>query len=70
MAKTQSHKPQTQQLELRVFGQIEGGRSSKQAATCAGTRTPTTSSCEKKTASAEDQAIYKAIADRYFESDR
>lgn len=66
MTKADKH---PQQLQLRVFGQIDGGRS-KPGRTLSTDQRSQAEHAKAPVASAEDQAIYQAIADRYFNSDR
>ncbi len=68
MAKTQKSSPQ--QLQLRVFADVNGGssRPSNSRASSNERSTGVTRSLYDE-ASAEDRAIYQAIADNYFRSE-
>jgi len=58
-----------QQLELRVFSDVNGGASSQSGANSqvVECRKREGSDCLKE-ATPEDRAVYRAIADRYFAS--
>lgn len=68
MSKSRERDPD--QLQLRVFAQVDGGRlradASRQASCSSAKSEPT----DPKAASAEDRAIYDAIVERYFSSER
>ena len=56
-----------QQLQLRVFSQIDGGLSNR-TTKCPIESTSHVPQTDLQRASAEDRAVYQAIADRYFKS--
>ncbi len=68
MAKTQKSSPQ--QLQLRVFADVNGGssRPSNSQASSHERSSDKARSCYDE-ASPEDRAIYQAIADHYFKSE-
>jgi hypothetical protein len=57
------------QLQLRVFAQVDGGllRADARQTSCSSVQSE---SSDPKAASAEDRAIYDAIVERYFSSER
>ena len=68
MGKSRDHG--SQQLKLRVFSPIQGGLARGEECLSVTTDVSTASGVEDLATAPEDRAIYEAIAEHYFKSDR
>jgi len=68
MSKSRERNPD--QLQLRVFAKVDGGLRGTEVSRQTNDPTVKRESGDPRTASMEDRAIYAAIVERYFSSDR